>query len=252
MMLNEGRFSSSKGIHVTVSRLITIMMCVMVVGFLMSIALALIYSFEATTSTHCRVKNYLPSISAAIAEPPSSYVWRFVIVLCSGQRLFCVAFHYGLYASVNSPNVYYTLLCKACFTCELVENFALIGLTCVSSSENFPVHENMFIVFQVCSMIFMVLMCAVHKLAISSGIPPSKSEQSTLNRLYLHCGTNVSSFFIAIYFYFRHTTHCETGIYTLFAFFEYIVVLTNIAFHYIVTFNFQERELVLGRRIHGI
>ncbi|XP_063955212.1 post-GPI attachment to proteins factor 2-like [Lytechinus pictus] len=251
MMLNDGRFSLSKGIHLTISRFITILMSIMVGGFFTSIALALIYSFDKTTSTHCHVNNYLPSISAAISEPPSSYVWRFVIVLCSGQRLFCVAFHYCLYASVNSDNVFYPLLCKVCFGCELVENFALIGLTCVSSSENFPIHENMFILFQVCSMVFMLLMCTVHKLAISSEIPPSRSEKKTLNWLHIYCATNISSFFIAIYFYFRHSSHCETGVYTLFAFFEYIVVLSNIAFHYIVTFNFQERELILGSRIHG-
>nr|XP_054755353.1 post-GPI attachment to proteins factor 2-like [Lytechinus pictus] len=172
MMLNDGRFSSSKGIHLTISRFITILMSIMVGGFFTSIGLALIYSFDKTTSTHCHV-------------------------------------------------------------------MAL------------SIHENMFILFQVCSMVFMLLMCTVHKLAISSEIPPSRSEKKTLNWLYIYCATNISSFFIAIYFNFRHSSHCETGVYTLFAFFEYIVVLSNIAFHYIVTFNFQERELILGSRIHG-
>ena len=248
MGLVDGRFSSGRGIQVTMSRLIAIIMVVMVVGFVLSIMLAIVYSFKETTSTHCGVSNYLPSTSAAISVPPSSYVWRFVIILCAGQRLFLVSFHYTLYASV-SPSVAYTLLCRVCFGCELLENLGLIGLTCVSSSENSPVHQNMFTVFQICSMLFMVCMCVVHNIAINSGMSASKSEHGTLKWLMLYCGANICSFFVAIFFYFRHERYCEPGVYTLFAIFEYLVVLSNIAFHYLVTSNFVERELVLGSRV---
>ncbi|XP_071495146.1 post-GPI attachment to proteins factor 2-like [Diadema antillarum] len=250
MVLIDGRFSSGREVRIAVSRLITILMTVMVLGFVLSIILALIYSFNETTSTHCGVPNYLPSISAAVAVPPSSYVWRFVIVLSAGQRLFLVSFHYSFYASVTTSVSYYPLLCKICFLSEMLENLALIGLTCIPSSENFPIHEKMFILFQGGSMLFMVLMCYVHNLAINSNFPATKSERKTLKYLKIYLAANFSSFLIAIYFYFRHEYHCEPGMYTLFAFFEYMVVLTNIAFHYIVTHNFQERELVLGGRIH--
>lgn len=35
----------------------------------------------------------------------------------------------------------------------------------------------------------------------------------------------------ATYFFFRHNSHCEPYIYTLFALSEYIIVLSNIYFH---------------------
>lgn len=35
----------------------------------------------------------------------------------------------------------------------------------------------------------------------------------------------------ATYFFFRHNSHCEPYVYTLFALSEYIIVLSNIYFH---------------------
>jgi hypothetical protein len=45
---------------------------------------------------------------------------------------------------------------------------------------------------------------------------------------------NILSFFISLYFYFRHNDFCEANIYSMYCLFEYFVVLTNIAYHSVV------------------
>ncbi len=41
----------------------------------------------------------------------------------------------------------------------------------------------------------------------------------------------------------RHNTYCEPGVYSLFALCEYVVVLSNMAFNYVIAMDFGERRL---------
>ncbi|XP_072040518.1 post-GPI attachment to proteins factor 2-like [Amphiura filiformis] len=225
---------------------------IMAVGFGLAILLAVLFNFKATTATHCKVVNYLPSISAAIAKPPSSYVWRFVITITAVQRFAAVRFHYLQYSKVASKRSMYPVLCRLCFLCELIEILALVGLTCISSNENTSMHENLFVTFQVCSMVFMLLMCIVYSWA-SGRLPGSSSktlwERRSLQLKILTFLINLSCFLIAVYFYFRHNAYCEPGVYSLFAFFEYLVVLSNIGFHATVTYDFGDKLIMFGAAV---
>jgi hypothetical protein len=49
---------------------------------------------------------------------------------------------------------------------------------------------------------------------------------------------NLLSIGLAGYFFMRHNERCEPGVYTLFAFFEYIVVLTNMGYHMTAYYDF--------------
>lgn len=105
-------------------------------SFLFCIVWSILYFFDRATSTHCEVANYLPSISAAIGNyQPQCFIWQISILLQFLPRLLIAKY----YLNYFQDTVLKSSLSMTYVVClfNIVENFALVGLSMWTSSDNY-------------------------------------------------------------------------------------------------------------------
>ncbi|KAL7645571.1 UNVERIFIED_CONTAM: hypothetical protein RMT77_003957 [Armadillidium vulgare] len=220
-------------------------------AFLTCIYLSVVNNFSLATATHCGVPNYLPSISSAIGEfVPQRYIWRFAIAVHSAPRFMMVGLYSSFMKSVLPPHPVYEKLRKVNAILNLVENCALLGLSFVSSRENYDLHKVFFITFMLCSELYMILTYLLMK--DNTQFLAKPLERLAFRKKKQLMSFNIFCFFFALYFFYRHNAYCETGMYTFFAFFEYMVVLSNMGFHMTAYYDFYDHELVIGERTSSL
>ncbi|KAL8605304.1 hypothetical protein ACOMHN_031243 [Nucella lapillus] len=188
---------------------------------------SLIFDFEASTRTHCKVWNLLPTISAAIGGfTPQRYVWRVCVALHASQRLMVAAAYCTFHSSVAlaSHSALYRALCRLVSLLSLAEVLSLVGLSMISSSESSMLHENLFISFVAllhenlfisfvaCGLLYMLLSIVLMRWGrCGPQHTPTAQELTSLRyktRLFVF---KLVAFSISVYMYFRHNAYCEPG-----------------------------------------
>lgn len=243
-------------LSLSASRLGFVVMSFPAFGTLFVVIWSIFFDFRASTATHCRVPNFLPSISAAIGGfTPQRYIWRICITLHAAPRFFYATGYYNWFNQVHmgSHDTSYRLLVKIAILLHCIENFVLVTLTSVSSSENLHIHEGSFILFIICSQFYMALTCLLCKwVRDSTGL--RKEPQDNLSYKYkkILAVFNISCFLFATYLYFRHNWYCEPYVYSWFALCEYMTVFSNILFHGTATIDMRDYSfgIVLSDLLH--
>ncbi|KAJ3589911.1 hypothetical protein NHX12_010752 [Muraenolepis orangiensis] len=218
-------------------------------GLLASLAISLLYHFEDSTYTHCHVPNYLPSISASISLVPERYIWRCCIGLHSAPRYLMTAAYFSFYRGRFARRRPELLLSGLVLLCSLAENIGLLLLTNVASTETYTIHKNSFMMFIASSQLHMFFTCRLWQVIKKNCVYPEEVTSYRWKlRLFLF---NISCCFGAAYFFRRHNKYCEQGVYTLFALCEYLVVLSNMAFHMTAFWDFGSKEVMVATRPEG-
>lgn len=124
---------------------------VVTASFASCLVYSLYYNFDGVTRTHCRVsrstywalceqvKNWIPSISAVIGDyTPQRYIWRIGIAWMSWLRMFEAVLLFKFFEwQVGNPTRAHKVLNALTSLTHVGENLCLLGLTYVSSTENY-------------------------------------------------------------------------------------------------------------------
>ncbi|XP_060929648.1 post-GPI attachment to proteins factor 2-like [Limanda limanda] len=217
--------------------------CLPLLGLIACVFISSVFHYEDSTGTHCQVPNYLPSISASISLSPESHIWRFCIGLHSAPRLLVAFTYFKFYKTRFASKFPESLLSRLNLAFSLTENLGLLLLTYVSSSETYFVHKEGFVLFLVSSLIHMLITCRLWKAIKKYSLSPEDAKSHLWKVRFLLL--NVSFCGFAGFFYYKHNMYCESGSYTFFALFEYLVVFSNMAFHLTAVWDFKSREVMV-------
>jgi hypothetical protein len=237
------------------------------------------FDYEHVTYTHCQVAHFIPSISACIGDrAPQRYIWRILITLMLAQRS-CDGFIYdslfprwlrdrelrgqgpplleqgagrtnSAASSVDRrrpPAPDFSV--RACTILFEFEQFGLLLLTMVSSSEALIIHQAGFAIFFLCGIahqwIFLWLYRRCHgpfSLAGTrqAGVACSRTAATSAGMAHAACfagrlaSAKVNSVVavLALFAYAAHEAACIPFAYSVFATCEWTFVISNICFHH--------------------
>lgn len=194
---------------------------------------------QPTEATDCvGVPEFLPSISMVIGAEPQVKYWKTLITLTTPIRV-GVAVLYLRHGTMRLSGV--------AFVFYLLELASLLVLSCVTSTENFPVHAAAFYAFSAFSSIAVAL----------NSIHPNRTPfASWTDRVALLTKRTILGVYMvqlctAYYLYTRHCRYCEPYSYSYFAMCEYTLVLSNTIYHSCALFDFWNWQLACRSDVFG-
>lgn len=174
-------------------------------------------------------EEWFPSVSATIGDrfPERSFFMLF-IAMTSGPRFMLVGLWYLLTARPNQK------LPKFVAFMGVFRTFTCGGWTYVTSTDNHDWHDIFMISYLVATLPW-TLGC----IALS---PPNAT--AIKYRKYL-AGAFFGTLVPLIYFFIQHKVHRVAGAYTIYAFFEWALVLLDVGFDAVTALDFDSFELIV-------
>ena len=218
------------------------------IAFFSCIGLTIFKDLKITTTTRCKAFNFLPTVSMAIGFCyPQCYIWRFCFALSSFPRYFIAYLQTKQRAS--RPGM---ALSKLYLFVERLNGFIhCLELTCllllsyISLREFEWIHVYSYIGFFVFSQLHMLFTVGIDYIWPRSSYAQITDLEKKLRAKRLKWFLiNMASFFISIYFHFRHNWFCEPMIYSMHSLFEYFFILTNIAYHTVAVEDWSRRGTI--------
>ncbi|XP_023334910.1 post-GPI attachment to proteins factor 2 [Eurytemora carolleeae] len=215
-------------------------------AFLSCIFWSLFFDFENTTSTHCEVAEFAPSISAVIgSDVPQKYIWNICVAIHAAPRFLFSTMYRNFYKERLSLGVWTGTLVTLNYGLNLIENFSLLGLSFIGSSEVFEVHAFFFILFLFTYIVSMLLLMW-YLIPYCGFQMRSRDEMKALVEKKKIVKLTIASSVLALYFYWRHNEYCEPYVYSLFGVFEYVLILGNMYYHALSRLDFADWTVSVG------
>ncbi|EDW00120.1 post-GPI attachment to proteins factor 2-like [Drosophila grimshawi] len=210
---------------------------------------AYVFQYDDVHETHCRVYNIVPSISAITGVSPQRYFWRFSIALHIGPRI-PIAFVYKNYYRAQLARIAPALVPKTSWLITLIlvlnciEIAALGGVTYISNRENYPVHERIFITFMICSLCYMLATIKLNDILYARQTLTAQQRQSIKWKKILFAVSILSTMGLLVFFA-KHRFYCHDLAFSWFAFFEYLIAIANMLFHFTIIWDFPSQFMMI-------
>ncbi|KAF2155345.1 calcofluor white hypersensitive protein [Myriangium duriaei CBS 260.36] len=173
--------------------------------------------------------EWFPSVSATIGDRyPERSVFMVFIAITSGPRFLLVALYYFMTARPNSS------LPKFVAGVGIFRTLTCGGWTYVTSTDDHDWHDIFMISYLVATLPW-TLGC----LALSPPNPRAVYWRKVF------AGSFFATLIPLIYFFIQHKVHRVPGAYTIYAFFEWSLVLLDVAFDAVTALDFNSFELVI-------
>ncbi|KIY02610.1 uncharacterized protein Z520_01075 [Fonsecaea multimorphosa CBS 102226] len=173
--------------------------------------------------------EWFPSVSATIGDRyPERSVFMVFIAITSGPRFVLVALWYFLTRRPNSN------LPAIVASTGLLRTLTCGGWTYVTSTDDHDWHD----IFMISYLVF-TLPWTLGCLALSPPNPKAVKYRKILAGLFF--GTLVP----LIYFFIQHKIHKVAGAYTIYAFFEWSLILFDVAFDAVTALDYETFEFVI-------
>lgn len=180
-------------------------------------------------------QEWFPSVSATIGDRyPERSVFMVGIALTSGPRFALCTLYYFITARPNSS------LPKMVFWTGVFRTFTCGGWTYITSTDDHNWHD-IFMVSYLVATIPWTLGC----LAVSPPNPVAIKYRKILAACFF--GTLVP----LTYFFLQHKVHKVAGAYTIYAFFEWAMIIFDVGFDAVTVYDFSGLEIVV-RDVKGL
>ncbi|KAG0370931.1 Frag1/DRAM/Sfk1 family protein [Gamsiella multidivaricata] len=175
--------------------------------------------------------EWFPSVSAATGDwYPERNLCQIFIALASGPRLMLCYLWYLLTVR-NVPAKGSKGFAKFLLTNDVIRTVACGGWVYVTSSDDHDIHDIAMIVY---------LLCTIPHVIGTIKTAPQNPKSQQYRKLFAY--TFFGALIPMVYFFIQHNVHRIPGSYTHYAFFEWSLIISDLAFDAVCLIDFQTFE----------
>ncbi|EGC38376.1 hypothetical protein DICPUDRAFT_28771 [Dictyostelium purpureum] len=240
-------------------------------SFLLTLFLACYLHFERVTKNHCKMYEFLPSISSTIGDfSPEMNVYRYGMALTSGLRLGTIYLnHYVATEEKNNllsnyrkssmavleatKRLNYLIPLSTIF--DTIRVFSAGGWIYISSSEHLFSHQVGFVSYVIFSFLYMYTHCVVLYLTkikfrpgqdnssltsiiLGSYSPSTQKDLFSFKWKVILGVTHFLLFIGSLKYFVDHTFYCVYLSYSKYSIFEWLLAITNIFYDTLTFLDF--------------
>ncbi|RKP33857.1 integral plasma membrane protein [Dimargaris cristalligena] len=215
------------------------------------LAFAAAFAVACYTHYHKIVRNeffgypqeWLPSVSATIGDRyPARSIFQILIALTAGPRFLLILLWFALCQATPQGRAQWTP--KVLLGVGLVRTVSCGGWVYITSTDDHTTHDVAMITYMLCTLPYMLCM-----LSTTAYTPLALTHRRGLEAAKKWRGIFFFSFFAAIvplvYYFIQHKVHHVPGAYSIYAIFEWSLIILDVAFDAVSVFEFSLVDIVV-------